>query len=448
MKKLFGTDGIRGIANREPITAEMIFHIGRAGAYLFKDKADPKILIGKDTRISGDMLEAALIAGICSAGVNVLRVGIAPTPVVAYLTRAYHANCGIVISASHNPFDHNGIKYIRGDGFKFSDSEEEEIERIYFENHSKDEWPTEKNIGRLKELSEGEEKYINYIKSTLPSKFSLMGYKIVLDCANGASFVITPRVFAELGAEIITINDKPNGININNNCGSVHPASLRKEVLRQKADLGFSYDGDADRVIAVDEKGNIVDGDQIMVICALNFIKKAQLPGKIVVTTLMSNIGFDRTIEKVGGKVVRANIGDRYVLEMMKKVNTVLGGEQSGHIIFSQYSTTGDGLLTSLQLMKVLREEEKPLSNLSSVMEKFPQIILNYKVKDKEQFIKNVFIKKIIKEIEKELDGKGRIFVRASGTEPLIRVLLEGEDKNKLEKISRELSEVIGKEDI
>jgi len=325
MKKLFGTDGIRGIANREPITAEMIFHIGRAGAYLFKDKADPKILIGKDTRISGDMLEAALIAGICSAGVNVLRVGIAPTPVVAYLTRAYHANCGIVISASHNPFDHNGIKYIRGDGFKFSDSEEEEIERIYFENHSKDEWPTEKNIGRLKELSEGEEKYINYIKSTLPSKFSLMGYKIVLDCANGASFVITPRVFAELGAEIITINDKPNGININNNCGSVHPASLRKEVLRQKADLGFSYDGDADRVIAVDEKGNIVDGDQIMAICALNFIKKAQLPGKIVVTTLMSNIGFDRTIEKVGGKVVRANIGDRYVLEMMKKVNTVLG---------------------------------------------------------------------------------------------------------------------------
>ena len=375
-------------------------------------------------------------------------MGIAPTPVVAYLTRAYHANCGIVISASHNPFDHNGIKYIRGDGFKFSDSEEEEIERIYFENHSKDEWPTEKNIGRLKELSEGEEKYINYIKSTLPSKFSLMGYKIVLDCANGASFVITPRVFAELGAEIITINDKPNGININNNCGSVHPASLRKEVLRQKADLGFSYDGDADRVIAVDEKGNIVDGDQIMAICALNFIKKAQLPGKIVVTTLMSNIGFDRTIEKVGGKVVRANIGDRYVLEMMKKVNTVLGGEQSGHIIFSQYSTTGDGLLTSLQLMKVLREEEKPLSNLSSVMEKFPQIILNYKVKDKEQFIKNVFIKKIIKEIEKELDGKGRIFVRASGTEPLIRVLLEGEDKNKLEKISRELSEVIGKEDI
>jgi len=448
MKKLFGTDGIRGIANKEPITAEVVLHIGRTGAYLFKDEANPGILIGKDTRISGDMLEAALIAGICSAGVDVLKVGIVPTPVVAYLTRAYHANCGIVISASHNPFDHNGIKYIRGDGFKFSDSEEEEIEKIYFENHSKDEWPTKKNIGRVKELAGAIERYIDYIKNTLPPKFTLKRYKIVLDCANGASFMIAPRVFAELGAEMITINDKPNGTNINFNCGSVHPASLREEVLRQKADLGFSYDGDADRVIAVDEKGNIIDGDQTMTICALNLIKKTQLPNKTVVTTLMSNIGFDKAIEKAGGKVIRTNIGDRYVSEMMKKVNAVLGGEQSGHIIFSQYSTTGDGLLTSLQLMKVLLEEEKPLSNLASVMEKYPQIILNYEVKDKERFFKNVCLKKFIKEIENELDGKGRIFVRASGTEPLIRILLEGEDKNKLEKISQNLREVIEKEDV
>ena len=448
MKKLFGTDGIRGIANKEPITSEVVFHIGRIGAYLFKDEANPGILIGKDTRISGDMLEAALIAGICSVGVDVLRVGIVPTPVVAYLTRAYHANCGIIISASHNPFDHNGIKYIRGDGFKLSDSEEEEIERIYFENHSRDEWSTKKNIGRVKELAGAIERYIDYIKNTLPPKFTLKRYKIVLDCANGASFIIAPRVFAELGAEIITINDKPNGTNINFNCGSVHPASLRKEVLRQKADLGFSYDGDADRVIAIDEKGNIVDGDQIMAICALNLIKKTQLPNKTLVTTLMSNIGLDRAVEKAGGKVIRTNIGDRYVLEMMKKVKTVLGGEQSGHIIFSQYSTTGDGLLTSLQLMKVLWEEEKSLSNLASVMEKYPQIILNYEVKDKEQFLKNICIKKFIKEIENELDGKGRIFVRASGTEPLIRILLEGEDKNKLEKISQNLREVIKKEDV
>ena len=448
MKKLFGTDGIRGIANKEPITADVAFHIGRTGAYLFKDEANPGILIGKDTRISGDMLEAALIAGICSAGVDVLRVGIVPTPVVAYLTRAYHANCGIVISASHNPFDHNGIKYIRGDGFKLSDSEEEEIERIYFENHSRDEWPTKKNIGRVKELAGAIERYIDYIKNTLPPKFTLKRYKIVLDCANGASFIIAPRVFAELGAEMIAINDKPNGTNINFNCGSVHPASLRKEVLRQKADLGFSYDGDGDRVIAVDEKGNIVDGDQIMAICALNLIKKIQLPNKTVVTTLMSNIGFDRAIEKAGGKVIRTNIGDRYVSEMMKKIKTILGGEQSGHIIFSQYSTTGDGLLTSLQLMKVLCEEEKPLSNLASVMEKYPQIILNCEVNDKEQFFKNDCIKKYIKEIEEELDGKGRIFIRASGTESLIRILLEGEDIDKLEKISQGLRGVIEKENI
>ena len=448
MKKLFGTDGIRGIANKEPITAETAFHIGRTGAYLFKDEDNPRILIGKDTRISGDMLEAALIAGICSAGVDVLRVGIVPTPVVAYLTRVYHASCGIVISASHNPFDHNGIKYIRGDGFKFSDSEEEEIERIYFENHSRDEWPAKKNIGRVKELAGAIERYIDYIKNTLPPKFTLKRYKIVLDCANGASFMIAPRVFAELGAEMITINDKPNGTNINFNCGSVYPASLREEVLRQKANLGFSYDGDADRVIAVDEKGNIVDGDQIMAICALNLFQKTQLPYKTVVTTLMSNTSFDRAIEKAGGKVIRTNIGDRYVLEMMKKVKPELGGEQSGHIIFLRYSTTGDGLLTSLQLMKVLLEEEKPLSNLASVMEKYPQIILNYEVKDKERFFKNVCINKYIKEIENELDGKGRIFVRASGTEPLIRILLEGENENKLKKISQDLEELIKKEDI
>lgn len=448
MKKLFGTDGIRGIANREPMTAETAFHLGRAGAYLFRDKIDPKILIGKDTRISGDMLEAALIAGICSMGVNVLRAGIISTPEVAFLTRTYNANCGIVISASHNPFDHNGIKYIRGDGFKFTDSEEEEIERIYFENHSKDEWPIEKNIGRIKELSQAEEKYFNYIKSTLPVKFTLMGYKIVLDCGNGASCLIAPRFFTELGAELIAINDKPDGTNINFNCGSTHPASLREEVLKQQADLGFSYDGDADRVIAVDEKGNIVDGDQIMAICALNLIKKGQLPNKTVVTTLMSNVGFDKVIEKAGGKVIRTNIGDRYVLEMMKKNKAVLGGEQSGHIIFTKYSTGGDGLLTSLQLMKILQEEGNPLSFLASAMDKYPQIILNFEVKDKEKFFKNIYIEKIIEEIKNQLADEGRIFVRASGTERLIRILLEGEDKNKLEKMSLDLREVIEKEDI
>jgi len=448
VKRLFGTDGIRGVANREPMTAEIAFQIGRAGAYLFKNKIDPKILIGKDTRISGDMIEAALMAGICSMGVDVLRVGIMPTPAIAYLTRVYHANCGIVISASHNPFDNNGIKYFQGDGFKFTDLEEEEIERIYFENYAKNEWPTGKDIGKVEDLSEVTEKYIDYLKSTIPANLNFKGYKIVVDCANGASFIVAPQVLAELGAKVIIINDKPNGININLNCGSTHSTLLKKEVLRYQADLGLAYDGDADRVMTIDEKGNIVDGDQIMAICALNLLQKDQLPNKTVVTTLMSNLGFDQVIEQAGGKVIRTNIGDRYVLEMMKKVNAVLGGEQSGHIIYLQYSTTGDGLLTSLQLLKVLKEEETSFSYLASIMKKYPQIILNFKVKNKNMFYKCINIKQAIERAENELANKGRIFVRPSGTEPLIRILLEGENRETIEAISQDLREVIEKEDI
>ena len=449
MKKLFGTDGIRGVANREPMTANTAFQIGRAGAYLFKDKAAPKILVGKDTRISGDMIESALIAGICSMGVDVLKVGLVPTPTVAYLTRAYQANCGIVISASHNPFDNNGIKYFQGSGYKFSDLEEEEIERIYFENRTKDEWPTGKDIGKIKYLSSmAARKYIEYLKTTMPHNFNLKGIKVILDCANGASFDIAPQLFDELGIKTVTINNKPNGININHNCGSTHPESLQKEVLKQQADLGLAFDGDADRVIAVDQKGNIVDGDQIMAICALNLIGKNQLFNKKVVTTVMSNLGFDRVIEKAGGEVVRTNVGDRYVLEAMQKENAVLGGEQSGHIIFLKYGTTGDGLLTSLQLLRVIWEEEKSLSDLASMMKKYPQIILNFRVKDKKLFYECDDIKRTIKEIEKELAGEGRIFIRPSGTEPLIRILLEGQQKEKLERISQELKAVIEQENI
>ncbi|HBY56543.1 MAG TPA: phosphoglucosamine mutase [Candidatus Atribacteria bacterium] len=449
MKRLFGTDGIRGVANREPMTAKTAFQIGRAGAYLFKDKVSPKILVGKDTRISGDMIESALAAGICSMGVNVLKVGIVPTPAVAYLTRAYQANCGVVISASHNPFDNNGIKYFQGSGYKFSDSEEEEIEGIYFENRTKDEWPTGKDIGKIEYLSSiATRKYIEYLKTTIPHDFNLKGIKVILDCANGASFSIAPQLFNELGIKTITINNKPNGININHNCGSTHPASLQKEVLKQQADIGLAFDGDADRVIAVDEKGNIVDGDQIMAICALNLIKKNQLLNKKVVTTVMSNLGFDQAIKKAYGKVIRTNVGDRYVLETMQKANAVLGGEQSGHIIFLKYGTTGDGLLTSLQLLRVIWEEEKSLSHLASIMKKYPQIILNFRVKDKKLFYECININRTIKKIEKELAGEGRIFIRPSGTEPLIRILLEGQDKEKLEKISQELKEVFEKEDI
>ena len=291
-------------------------------------------------------------------------------------------------------------------------------------------------------------KYIEYLKTTMPHNFNLKGIKVILDCANGASFGIAPQLFDELGIKTVTINNKPNGININHNCGSTHPESLQKEVLKQQADLGLAFDGDADRVIAVDQKGNIVDGDQIMAICALNLIEKKQLFNKKVVTTVMSNLGFDRVIEKAGGEVVRTNVGDRYVLEAMQKENAVLGGEQSGHIIFLKYGTTGDGLLTSLQLLRVIWEEEKSLSDLASMMKKYPQIILNFRVKDKKLFYECDDIKRTIKEIEKELAGEGRIFIRPSGTEPLIRILLEGQQKEKLERISQELKAVIEQENI
>jgi len=449
MKRLFGTDGIRGIANREPMTAQTAFQIGRAGAYLFKKETNPKILIGKDTRISGEMLESALVAGICSIGVDVLKVGVIPTPAVAYLTRFYQANCGIVISASHNPFEDNGIKFFQGDGGKFSDSEEEEIERIYLENQTKDEWPIGKNIGKAEYLSSvAIIKYVNYIKSTIPPDFNLQAIKVVLDCANGATFKVAPQVFKELGAEVVVIHHHPNGININLNCGSTHPALLQEEVLKQHADLGLAFDGDGDRVIAVDEQGNIVDGDQIMAICALNLLQKNQLPYQKVVTTVMSNLGFDQAIKKAGGEVIRTGVGDRYVLERMKSEEVILGGEQSGHIIFSEYSTTGDGLLTSLQLLKVIKEEAKPLSHLAAVMKKNPQIMLNFKVKDKKFFYRSDNIQRIIKKIEDELGEEGRILVRPSGTEPLIRILLEGEDQKRLEEFSQKLREALEKEEI
>jgi len=448
MKKLFGTDGIRGIANSEPITAETAFRIGRSGAYLLKDRVNPKILIGRDTRISGDMLESALIAGICSLGVNVLRAGVLPTPAVAYLNRVYNVDFGIVISASHNPFDNNGIKYIGKNGFKFSDTEEEVLEKIYFENQFKNNLPTGKNIGCVENIYDAKDRYIQHIKSTIPSHFSLKGKKIVIDCANGALYQIAPQVFYDLGADVISINNKPNGININLECGATNTSSLQREVLINKAELGLAYDGDADRLIAVDEEGNVVDGDQIMAVCALNLIKKNQLNHNLVVTTLMSNMGFDKAIEAAGGMVIRTQIGDRYVFEKMKETDAILGGEQSGHLIFLKHGTTGDGLLSSLQLLKVMIEEEKTLSDLASVVEKFPQTLLNFKIKDKKCFFDNNNIKKMINSCKEKLDGDGRIFVRASGTEPLIRVLLEGKDKHTLENISMNLKEVVEKENL
>jgi len=446
MKKLFGTDGIRGIANSEPITAETAFKIGRAGAFHLKDKINAKILIGRDTRISGDMLESALIAGICSVGVNVLRGGVLPTPAVAYLNRIYDVDCGIVISASHNPYDNNGIKFIGKEGFKYSDEEEENIERIFFDNQLHKNLPKGKNIGCVENIDNAQNKYIDFIKSTIPSYVNLNGIKIIIDCANGALYKIAPQVFSEMGANIISMNDKPNGVNINLMCGATNTSSLQKEVLKNAAKIGFAYDGDADRLIAVDEKGHIVDGDQIMAVCALNLLKKNKLTNNLVITTLMSNMGLDKAIEAAGGRVCRTKIGDRYVYEKMREKNAILGGEQSGHLIFLRHGTTGDGLLSSLQLLQVIIEEEKTLSDLADVIKKYPQILMNFKVKCKRSFFENVNITKMIKVSEEKLGGNGRVFIRASGTEPLIRVLLEGEEKEKIVSIAKRFKEVVEKE--
>jgi len=448
MKKLFGTDGIRGIANLEPITAETAFKIGRAGACLYRHKKDPKILIGKDTRISGDMLESALIAGICSSGVNVLRAGILPTPAIAYLNKIYDADCGIVISASHNPYDNNGIKYIKKNGFKFSDQEEEKIEKKCFENPDIYHPPTGGNIGCVRNIFNAKEKYIQHIQDTISPSIDLQKLKIVIDCANGALSQIAPDLFNALGLNIMSIHNQPNGININLDCGATHTSSLQEEVIKNNADIGLAFDGDGDRMIAVDEKGNVIDGDQIMAICALNLIKNNQLTNNLVVTTMMSNMGFDRAIKAAGGTVIRTKIGDRYVLEKMKEKNAILGGEQSGHIIFLKYGTTGDGLISALQLLKIMIEERKSLHQLASVVKKIPQLLLNVETNNKKVFFENTRIDEIIKASKRELNGNGRIFVRASGTEPLIRVLLEGDDCMKLESIYQELKKVISAENI
>ncbi|GAB4113848.1 MAG: phosphoglucosamine mutase [Candidatus Caldatribacteriota bacterium] len=447
MKKLFGTDGIRGIANQEPITPLTAFQLGRAGAYLIRNKNNPKILVGKDTRISGDMLETALMSGICSLGVDVLKVGIMPTPAISFLTRFFKADCGIVISASHNPFDNNGIKFFRRDGFKFSDKEEEVVEKVFFKDSTRNKWPTGKEIGKISYLSNNAVQiYLEYLKKSIPSDFKLSEFKIVLDCANGATYEVAAKIFNQLEAQLIVINNQPNGTNINLNCGSTQVEGLRREVVKQKADMGFAFDGDGDRVIAIDEKGNIVDGDQIMAVCALNLLQKDQLPHRRVVTTIMSNLGFDRLISQAGGNVIRTTVGDRYVLEAMLKSGAILGGEQSGHIIFLNHHNTGDGILTSLQLLKVIKEEEKSLSELAGVLKKYPQIMLNFPVKNKTDFLYQDNVLKIIQEAEKELEGKGRIFIRPSGTEPLIRILLEGEDGARLEEICGKFKEVFVKE--
>lgn len=423
MGKYFGTDGVRGIANSE-LTPELAFKIGRFGGYvLTKDKERPKVLIGRDTRISGHMLEGALVAGLLSIGAEVMRLGVISTPGVAYLTKALGAQAGVMISASHNPVQDNGIKFFGPDGFKLSDEQELEIEALLDSEEDTLPRPIGKDLGQVNDYFEGGQKYLQYLKQTVDEDFS--GIHVALDCAHGATSALATHLFADLDADVSTMGASPNGLNINDGVGSTHPEALAAFVKEKGADVGLAFDGDGDRLIAVDENGQIVDGDQIMYICAKYLNEQGRLKHQMVVSTVMSNLGFYKALEAQGIKSVQTAVGDRYVVEEMKKNGYNLGGEQSGHIIFLDYNTTGDGLLTALQLVNIMKMTKKPLSELAGEMKKYPQKLVNVKVTDKQEAIANEEVQRVIREVEEEMAGNGRILVRPSGTEPLVRVMAE-----------------------
>ncbi|MCZ0756903.1 phosphoglucosamine mutase [Anoxybacillus sp. J5B_2022] len=423
MGKYFGTDGVRGVANSE-LTPELAFKIGRCGGYvLTKDKERPKVLIGRDTRISGHMLEGALVAGLLSIGAEVMRLGVISTPGVAYLTKALGAQAGIMISASHNPVQDNGIKFFGPDGFKLSDEQELQIEALLDSEEDTLPRPIGKDLGQVNDYFEGGQKYLQYLKQTVDEDFS--GLRIALDCAHGATSSLATHLFADLEADVLTMGASPNGININEGVGSTHPEALAAFVKEKEADVGLAFDGDGDRLIAVDENGQIVDGDQIMYICAKFLKEHGRLKHQTVVSTVMSNLGFYKALEAQDIKSVQTAVGDRYVVEEMKKNGYNLGGEQSGHIIFLDYNTTGDGLLTALQLVNIMKVTKKPLSELAGEMKKYPQKLVNVKVTDKHEAIASEEVQRVIREVEEEMAGNGRILVRPSGTEPLVRVMAE-----------------------
>ena len=427
MGKYFGTDGVRGVANIE-LTPELAYKIGRCGGYvLTRTATKPKIVIGRDTRISGQMLEAALTSGLLSIGADVIRVGVVSTPAVAFLTKELGADAGVMISASHNPVQDNGIKFFAGDGFKLSDETELEIEALIDAEVDELPRPIGGDIGSRVDARQYAQKYVEFLKTTVQSQFD--GLKIVLDCAHGSAYELAPQIFNELGAEIITVGAEPDGKNINDGVGSTHPEFLREKVLEHGADLGLSFDGDADRLIAIDENGEEVDGDFILCIIGDRLKREGKLKHDTIVTTVMANIGFFKGTEKLGLKTAKTAVGDRYVMEEMRRGGYNLGGEQSGHVIFLDYITTGDGILTALQLVDTIKQAGKKLSELKTLMRKFPQKLVNVRVADKSLYQGNQAIEQIVVEVEAELGDNGRVLVRPSGTESLIRVMAEGPDK-------------------
>jgi len=446
MGRLFGTDGVRGIANLE-LTPELAFNLGKAGAHvLSKQKERPVVLIGKDTRISGDMLEAALSAGIIAVGGNVIKVGVLPTPAVAYLVKYFHADAGVVISASHNSFEYNGIKFFNGEGFKLDDDIEEEIEDIIMRNIDVNSHITGDKLGRCLEGTENAaELYAKFLENTIDVDIKNM--KIVLDCANGAAYQIAEKVYKDLGAEVIVIGNEPDGININALCGSTHPERLQLAVVENKANLGFAYDGDADRLIAVDEKGRVVDGDKAICICAKMLKETGCLVGNRVTGTVMSNLGFHKYLKENGCEVDVTNVGDRYVLESMLKTGCVVGGEQSGHIIFLNHTTTGDGILSSLQLLKAVVLSGKTLGEMADEITIYPQVLKNAKIKEenKKKYDKDPEIIQAIADLEEKMAGDGRVLIRPSGTEPLVRVMIEGSNTEYITELAEELAMLLTK---
>lgn len=444
IKKLFGTDGVRGIANQDPMTSEMAMKLGRAAAYLFKNKAGRhRIVIGKDTRLSGYMLESALTSGICSMGVDVLLVGPFPTPGIAFLTRSLRADAGVVISASHNPFQDNGIKFFSRDGLKLPDALEHRMEDLIFSGKIDAIRPTAGEIGKAFRVDDAEGRYIEFVKNSLPKGMTLEGLTVAVDCANGAAYKVAPTILRELDAKVIVLGDEPDGMNINQACGSTHPEVIQQTVKAHRADVGISHDGDADRAIFTSEKGRTVDGDQVMAALALSMKKARRLNKNTLVTTVMSNMGLDRAMKKAGIRIVKTAVGDRYVLERMLRDGYNFGGEQSGHLIFLDYNTTGDGLITAVQVLALMKTSGRPLSELAKAMTAFPQVLVNVRVKERHDLSILPKVRQRIESLEKKLNGSGRLLVRYSGTEPLVRIMIEGERESEIRKWAEDLAQTI-----
>jgi phosphoglucosamine mutase len=455
-KKIFGTDGVRGTANIEPVTAETALKLGRAAAHVFKNlerqsrgRGKHKIVIGKDTRLSGYMLENAISSGILSMGVDVLFIGPLPTPGVAYATRSLRADAGIVVTASHNPYTDNGIKFFRADGYKLDEKIEGEIENLVFSGAIENVRPSSEQIGRAVRIDDALGRYIEFAKSSFPKGLTLEGVKIVLDCGHGAAYKSSPSVLRELGAEIILYGSQPDGKNINAGCGSMHPEAMCRKVVEHGAHLGIAHDGDADRVLLCDEKGNLIDGDDIMAIAALEMLAEKSLVKKTLVSTVMSNAGLEAAIKKAGGKMLRTPVGDKNVIDEMLREGFNFGGEQSGHLIFRDYGTTGDGLVAALQILRILKTKQTPLSKLAQCWTRFPQLVTNIKVREKKPFEQLIGVNKIVADAEKELSAQGgRLLLRYSGTEPKARLLVEGRDAKTLavwsKKICGAIQEQIG----